>query len=78
VSEKLAAALAAEINRLREERGWSGREFARRIGVVPSVAAYKLAGTRPFDVVDLTAVAKAFDMTVRDLVGRAEDAAGDA
>jgi transcriptional regulator with XRE-family HTH domain len=74
VSEKLAAALAVEIDQLRQERGWSGREFARQIGVVPSVAAYKLAGTRPFDIVDLGAVAAAFGMSVRELVGRAEDA----
>ena len=74
MSEKLAAALTAEINRLREERGWSGREFARQTGLVPSVAAYKLAGDRPFDVVDLSSVAAAFGLSVRELVGRAEEA----
>ncbi|WP_167760660.1 helix-turn-helix domain-containing protein [Blastococcus sp. CT_GayMR16] len=72
MSEKLAAALAVEIKRLCEERGWSGRELARRTGLVPSVMAYKLGGERPFDVDDVAAVAAAFEMTASELVGLAE------
>lgn len=73
MSEKLVKALTAEINRLRDERGWSGRELARRAGLVESVVAYKLAGTRPFDVGDVAAIAAAFDMKAAELIARAED-----
>lgn len=64
--------MTAEIRRLMDERGWSGRELARRAGLVASVVAYKVGGERPFDVDDLSAVAAAFEMKVADLIARAE------
>ena len=72
VTEKLAAALATEIRRQCEERGWSGRELARRTGIPPAVVTYKLAGTRAFDVPDLEAIAAAFELKAADLIARAE------
>ncbi|MGY1652863.1 helix-turn-helix domain-containing protein [Geodermatophilus sp. SYSU D01119] len=73
---KLVASVAAVVRQLCEERGWSARELARRTGMKPTAATYKLSGDRAWDVGDLEAIATAADLRVSDLIARAELAAG--
>lgn len=68
----LADAVAAEVRRLLAERGWTGRELARRTGLPVTAVATKVAGTRGMDFATLHAIAQAFGVTVAYIVARAE------
>lgn len=70
--EELSRAVAAQIRRLLEERGMSGRQLALAAGINPRSMDRKLAGTSPFDVDDLAALAPVFDITASDLLAWAE------
>lgn len=70
--EQLAQAVAAEVARLLDDRGMSGRELARRTGIPQRSMAEKLAGRRPLDLDDVAAVCRALDVTVPDLLSWAE------
>lgn len=72
MSEELAKAVSAEVRRLVEELGWSGRELARRTGLKVTAVSYKLAGERPFDLDDLAAIARVTGVRVADVIARAE------
>ncbi len=72
VTQELSDAIAAEIGRLLDERGWTGRELARRTGLTQSSVSRKLAGTRRFDIDDLPPICKALEVDVRDLIGWAQ------
>lgn len=61
-------AVAAEINRLLTERGWSGRELARQAGIPPATVTRKLADLTAFDVDDLAKIAAALGVPLRDLL----------
>jgi len=74
VSEQLSRAVAAEIRRLLEERGISGRELARRTGIPSRTIAHKLADRTPFDVDDLQAIAGVLEVDVTDLLSWAQRA----
>lgn len=69
MSEQLADAVTAEIRRLLDERGWSGRELSRRADIKPTAMADKLAGRSPFDLVDLDRVCAALEVDPGDLIG---------
>lgn len=61
-------AVAAEINRLLAERGWSGRELARQAGIPTATVTRKLADLTAFDVDDLVKIASALGVPLRDLL----------
>lgn len=67
MSEQLSRAVSAEVRRLLDERGWSGRELARRTGIPVRSVGDKLADRSKFDVDDLDAICQAFDVEVTDL-----------
>lgn len=66
--EELSRAVAAQIRRLLDERGWSGRELARRSGLPQPSIARKLAGERAFDLDELPPVCAALGVDVTDLL----------
>lgn len=72
MSEKLSAAVAAEVHRLCAEQGVSGRKLAQLTGMTLSVVQYKLAGKHPWDVDDLAVVAPALGVRVVDVIERAQ------
>jgi DNA-binding Xre family transcriptional regulator len=69
VPEELSAAVAAEINRLLGERGWSQRELARRSGLQQSNLARKLGDNgRRFELDDLPPICTALEVSLTDLL----------
>lgn len=66
--EQLSRAVAAEIRRLLDERGWSGRELARRTGIAQGTLADKLADRSGFDLDDLDRICGQLDVDVTDLL----------
>lgn len=74
MSEQLSRAVAAEVRRLCEELGWSGRELARRAGLKVTATAAKLAGETAFGVDDVDAIAAAIGISPVDLIARADEA----
>lgn len=66
--EELSRAVAAEVRRLLDERGWSGRELARRTGIAQGTLADKLAGRSSFDLDDLDKVCGQFEVDLTDLL----------
>jgi transcriptional regulator with XRE-family HTH domain len=72
VPDQLSRAIAAEIRRLIDERGMSGRELARRTGIPSRTVAAKLADRSPFDVDDLQAIARVLEVDVTDLLAWAQ------
>lgn len=71
---QLSRAVAAEIRRLLDERGISGRELARRTEIPSRTIAHKLADRNPFDVDDLQAIAAVLEVDVTDLLAWAQRA----
>lgn len=67
------ASLAAVVRALLEDRGWSGRELARRAGLGATPMSYKLNGTSRFGYSDLVAIADAFGLHSSELARRVED-----
>jgi DNA-binding Xre family transcriptional regulator len=74
VPEELAKAVAQEIQRLLDERGWSGRELSRRAGLHYASVTRKLspAERSTFGVEDLRKVCAALDISVSELMAWAE------
>lgn len=70
--DALTAAVAAEVRRLADERRWTGRELARRIGASPTSMATKLRGEARLDFGDLAKIAEQCEVTVAFIVARAE------
>ena len=70
--EELSRAVAGQVRRLLDERGMSGRQLALAAGVNPRSIDRKLAGTSPWDVDDLAAVAPVFGVAASDLLSWAE------
>lgn len=70
--EPLSAAVAAEVRRLLDERGMSGRALALASGINPRAIDRKLAGASPFDVDDLEAIAPVFGVAAAELLAWAE------
>lgn len=71
-SRRYFAALGAHITLLRKARGMTQAELARAIGVSQqAVFAYEL-GDRRVSVLVLTKIAKAFAVSVEDLIGMAK------
>lgn len=68
-------AVAAEVRRLAEGAGMSGRELQRRTGIAHNTLAVKLRGGRPFDVGELADVAAALGVDAATIIARAEGAA---
>lgn len=70
VSDQLSAAVAAEVRRLLEERGWSARELTRRTGISQPTLARKLRGQpgHEFGLDEVDAVCRAFEIQVEDLM----------
>lgn len=68
MSEQLSRAVAAEIARIIDERGMSGRELARLTGIPQPSLARKLRGSQPFDLDDVAAVCAALGITAPDLL----------
>ncbi|KGH48248.1 hypothetical protein IN07_03335 [Modestobacter caceresii] len=66
--EELSAAVAAEVRRRLEERGWSGRELSRRTGISQRSVVDKLAGRTAFDLDDVQKVSAALEVPVVDLL----------
>ena len=62
---KFAFELGERVRNLREERGWSQKELAKRTGMSqPAVARFEAGGTTPTLAV-LDRMARAFDMRLR-------------
>lgn len=74
VSKELSAAVAEEVRRLLDERRWTGRELARRIGASPTSMATKLRGDARLDFEDLAKIATECEVSVAYIVARAEAA----
>jgi len=55
-----------------DERGWSGRELARRTGMTQAAVARKLTGPTAFDLDDLQVVCAALEVDVTDLLAWAQ------
>lgn len=72
VPEELSRAVAAQVRRLLEDRGMSGRQLALAAGINPRSMDRKLGGQTAFDVDDLAAVAPIFGVTPADLLTWAE------
>lgn len=71
--EELSRAVAAEINRLLAERGWSQRELAKRSGLLQSNLTRKLVtGGRRFELDDLPPICRAFGISLADLLAWAQ------
>jgi DNA-binding Xre family transcriptional regulator len=70
MSEQLSRAVAAEIQRLVDERGWSGRELSRRTGIAQGTLADKLAGRSKsgFDLDELDTVCRVLEIDLADLL----------
>jgi DNA-binding Xre family transcriptional regulator len=69
VSDELSRAVAAEIQRLLDERGWSQRELARRSGLSQSNLTRKLLEDgRRFDLDDLPPICAALGINLTDLL----------
>jgi transcriptional regulator with XRE-family HTH domain len=60
------------IKELREKRGWSQREFAKRLGISYSVVNRMELGKRPVDDHELAKIADLFDVTTDYLLGRSD------
>lgn len=58
-----------EIKRLREERGWSLDELARRVGVAKSTLSRYENGQREFPINDIGLYADVFGTSVENLLG---------
>jgi transcriptional regulator with XRE-family HTH domain len=72
VPEQLSRAITAEVRRLLDDRGMSGRELSRLTGIPQSSIAKKLADRHPFDVDDLQAIAGVLEVDVTDLLAWAQ------
>lgn len=70
VSEELSRAVLAEVQRLCQEQGVSGRELSRRTGIPTMTLARKLDGKHPFDLDDLPPIASALQVTIQQLMSR--------
>jgi len=68
----MVKAVADEISATAKLKGVSGRELARRIGMSSNTMAVKLRGGSPFDIRELTQVARALDVDLVVLIGRAK------
>ena len=58
-----------EIKKLREERGWSLDELARRVGVAKSTLSRYENGQREFPINDLGKYAEIFGVSIESLLG---------
>jgi transcriptional regulator with XRE-family HTH domain len=74
VPADLAAAVAAELRLLVQQRKLSGRKLAELSGLPTSNVAAKLRGVRPVDMSDLARLAGALGVTAAYVVARAEAA----
>lgn len=72
MSEQLSRAVAAEVRRLLEERGMSGRALARATGIDQGSISRKLKGETSLDLDDVQAIAAALDVRAVDLLTWAE------
>lgn len=64
----LSALVAEEIRALMARRRMSGRQLAAQLGVSPSWVSYRLTGTQPIDINDMSLIAKALEVGVHDLL----------
>jgi transcriptional regulator with XRE-family HTH domain len=69
---QLSPAVAAEIDRLRQELGWSRRELARQAGLAQPTVVRALGGVHPFDLDDLPPICRALGLDVSVLIAAAE------
>lgn len=60
----------ARLRHYRENRGWSQRELAKRLGWKQPVIAFYESGTREPKIPQLEALAKVLRVSVLDLLGR--------
>ena len=68
VTEDLARAVAAEIERLMAERGVSGNALSKATGIPQTSISRKLNGPAAFDLNDLVAISHALGVDIRDLL----------
>jgi transcriptional regulator with XRE-family HTH domain len=71
----LSDLVAEEIRALMARRRMSGRQLATKLGVSPSWVSYRLTGTQPIDVNDLSRIAAALGAGVHELLPTPEVAA---
>jgi HTH-type transcriptional regulator, competence development regulator len=64
------------IRELREKRGWSQREFTKRVGINYSVVNRIELGKRPVEDHELATIADVFGVTTDYLLGRTKDPHG--
>ncbi|MFT8363745.1 MAG: helix-turn-helix transcriptional regulator [Sporolactobacillus sp.] len=57
---------------LREKKGWSQREFAKRVGLDPSVMNRIEVGKRPIKDDELTKIADVLDVSIDYIIGRTD------
>lgn len=67
----MSRAVAAQIQRLLDERGMSGNALAQATGIPQSSISRKLTGVHPFDVDDLAAIAAALGVRPAELLSAA-------
>lgn len=72
MTDQLSRALSAELRRLLNDRGISGRELSRLTGIPQKTLADKIADRAPFDLDDLQVIAGVLEHSVSDLIGWAE------
>lgn len=72
VPEPLTGAVAAEVRRLLDERGISGRQLAQLTGIPSRTVANKLSDRSPFDLDDLVKVCRVLEVDVTDLLSWAQ------
>jgi transcriptional regulator with XRE-family HTH domain len=65
-----AASLGQIVTALREDRGWSAAELARRAGVDPATLSRTEAGTKTPTLRTLYRIARTLDVSVDDLADR--------
>ena len=73
-AEDLARAVSAEIRRVLEERGMSGNQLAKAVGMDQSTVARKLRGAHAFTLNELDSVCSVLGIKVSDLMEWAQRA----
>lgn len=64
--------IATRLSKLEADQGQSQREVAEAIGMLPQTYSNKKNGWRPFNPVDLRALADHFHTTIDYLMGRTD------
>lgn len=73
MSEELSTAVAAELRRLMDERGLSSNALAKATGLPQTTVYRKVNGKQVIDLNDLSPLAAALDVSVTDLIARAQN-----